>query len=68
MTGKRTGISCDSFLLLPEHQAEMEPLMSHQVTSKPIGGGVSQEDDALGETIAGPVHICFLQGRLVRSI
>lgn len=53
--------------LSPEHQAEMQPLLSHQVPSKPVGGGVGQEDDTLGKTIASSVHIRLLQGRLIRS-
>lgn len=46
----------------------MEPLLSHQVTSKPVGGGVGQEDDALGETIASAVHVGLLQGRPIRRV
>lgn len=55
-------------LLSPEHQAEVEPLLSHQVTPKPVGGRVGQENDALSETIAGSIHISLLQGCLVWSI
>lgn len=55
------------FLLSPEHQTEVEPLLSHQVPSEPVGGGVGQEDDALGEAVAGPVHVRLLQRRLVRG-
>lgn len=51
----------------PEHQAEMEPLLFHQVTSKPEGRTIRQEDHALGETITSPVHVRLLQGRLIRS-
>lgn len=46
----------------------MKPLLSHQVTSKPVGGGVGQEDHALGEAVAGSVNVGFLQGGLVRSV
>lgn len=54
--------------LSPEHHAEMEPLFLHQVTSKPVGGSVGQEDDTLGKAIAGSIHISFLEGCLVRGV
>lgn len=57
-----------SLVLSPEHQAEVEPLLSHQVASKPVGGRVGEEDDALGEAVAGSVHIRLLQGRFIRSV
>lgn len=55
-------------LLSPEHQAEVKPLLPHQVTSEPVRGRVGQEDDALGEAVAGAVHVGLLQGRLVRGV
>lgn len=50
----------------PEHQAEVKTLLLHQVTPKPIGASIGQKDDTLGETVAGAVHVGFLQSRLVR--
>lgn len=46
----------------------MKPLLSHQVPSEPVGGGVGQEDDALGKTVASAVDVGLLQGRLIRSV
>jgi len=40
----------------------------HQVPSEPVGGGVCQKDDALGEPVAGPVHVGLLDGRFVRRV
>ena len=57
-----------SLVLSPEHQAEVEPLLSHQVAPKPVGGRVGEEDDALGEAVAGSVHVRLLQGRFIRSV
>lgn len=52
----------------PEHQAEMEAFLSHQVTSKPVRGGVGQEDDALGKPIAGSIDVRLLQRCLIWSV
>ena len=52
----------------PEHQAEMEPLLLHQVASEPVRGRVSEEDDALGEAVACSVHIRLLHGCVIRSV
>lgn len=46
----------------------MKPFLLHQISSKPVGGSVGQEDDTLGKTIAGSVHVGLLQGRVVRSV
>lgn len=46
----------------------MEALLLHQVTSEPVGGGVGEEDYALGEAVAGPVHVGLLHGRIVRAV
>lgn len=46
----------------------MEPLLLHQVTSEPVGGGVGEEDDALGEAVARSVHVRLFQGRMIRSV
>lgn len=52
----------------PEHQAEVEAFLPHQVASEPVGGGVGQEDDALREAVARAVHVGLLQGGPVRSV
>lgn len=51
--------------LSPEDHAEVESFVAHQVTSEPVGGRVGQEDDTLGEAVAGAIHLGFLYGRLV---
>lgn len=53
---------------LPKYQAEVEAFLSHQVASKPVGGGVGQEDDALCEAVTRSVHIGLFEGGPVRSV
>lgn len=53
---------------LPEHQAEMEAFLPHQVASKPVGGGVGEEDDALCEAVTRSVHVGLFQCSPVRSV
>lgn len=57
-----------NFLLSPEHQAEMEPFLFHQVSSEPEGSTVGEEDHTLGETVTSSVNVCLFQGCFVRSI
>lgn len=40
----------------------MEPLLLHQVTSKPEGSTIGQEDHALSKAITSPVYVRLLHG------
>lgn len=55
-------------LYSPEDHAEVESLLPDQVPSEPVGGGVGQEDDALGEAVAGAVDVSLLECGLVRPL